>query len=165
MSTPATTPLSRSAGRRVARLGAVQAIYQMLMNDVGYKVAADDFLTHQHGDAAEGVDFSVMDREHFSDVVRGADEREPDIDRAIAAALEGDRSTDRLERILFAVLRAGTYELMARLDIPARVVINEYVEVGHAFFDGPQPGFINGVLHRVALALRPGEIADAKAAG
>lgn len=165
MSAPVKSPASRSAGRRVARLGAVQAIYQMLMNDVGHKVAAEDFLKHQHADAAEGVDFSVMDREHFTDVVRGADEREPDIDRAIAAALEGDRGTDRLERILLATLRAGTYELMVRLDIPARVVINEYVEVGHAFFDGPQPGFINGVLHRIALAVRPGEIADAKAAG
>lgn len=163
MSAEATAP--RSAGRRVARLGAVQAVYHMLMNDVGHKVAAEDFLKHQHADAAEGVDFSVMDRDHFLDVVRGANEREPDIDRAIAVALQGDRGTERLERILLATLRAGTYELMARPDIPARVVINEYVEIGHAFFDGPQPGFINGVLHRIATALRPGEIAGAAAAG
>lgn len=165
MSDPAKSGASRAATRRLARLGAVQALYQMLMTDVAGKVAADDFLRHHMPDAAEGVDFTDMDRDHFNDVVRGVDDRELDIDRAITAALDGDRSTERLERILFATLRAGAYELLVRLDIPARVVINEYVEIGHAFFDGPQPGFINGVLHRVASAVRPGELADAKAAG
>ena len=165
MSDPAKSGASRAAARRLARLGAVQALYQMLMTDVAGKVAADDFLKHHMPEAAEGVDFADMDRDHFNDVVRGVDDREPDIDKAITAALDGDRSTERLERILFATLRAGTYELLVRLDIPARVVINEYVEIGHAFFDGPQPGFINGVLHRVASAARPGELADAKAAG
>ena len=165
MTDPAKMWSSRSAGRRLARLGAVQAIYQMLMNDVAGKVAADDFLRHHIADAADGVDFSEIDRDHFNDVVRGVDDREPDIDKAITAALDRDRGTERLERILFATLRAGAYELLMRLDGPARVVINEYVEIGHAFFDGPQPGFINGVLHRVASAARPGELADAKAAG
>ncbi len=165
MSDPAKSGASRAAARRLARLAAVQALYQMLMTDVAGKVAADDFLKHYMPDAAEGVDFADMDRDLFNDVVRGVDDREPDIDKAIRAALDGDRSTERLERILFATLRAGTYELLVRLDIPARVVINEYVEIGHAFFDGPQPGFINGVLHRVASAARPGELADAKAAG
>jgi len=165
MSPTGTSSGSRASGRRLARLAAVQAIYQMLMNDVAGRVSAADFLRHQIREAGDGLDLTAMDRDHFNDVVRGIDDREPDIDAAITQALDGERGTDRLERILLSALRAGTWELLARPDIPARVVINEYVEIGHVFFDGPQPGLINGVLHRIATALRPGELADAKAAG
>ena len=59
-------------------------------------------------------------------------------------------------------LRAGTYELPARADIPPRVVINEYLEGAHAFFAGAETGLVNGVLDRLARTLRPREMEETK---
>ena len=56
--------------------------------------------------------------------------------------------------MLRAILRAGAYELLARADVPAPVVISEYLDIGHAFFAGKEPGLINGVLDRLARILR-----------
>ena len=84
-----------------------------------------------------------------------------EIDRLIAERLDKDRLLERLEAILRAILRAGTYELVARPDVPARVIISEYLDVAHAFFAGSEPGFANGVLDRLAHDLRAGEFAGA----
>ena len=69
-------------------------------------------------------------------------------------------SFDRLEIILRAILRAGVYELTARMDTPARVVITEYVDVAHAFYNDREPGLVNGMLDRIAHTFRPGEFGD-----
>jgi N utilization substance protein B len=65
---------------------------------------------------------------------------------------------DRLEVLLRAIMRAGAYELLARGGVPARVIINEYVDLAHAFFAGAEPRMVNGVLDRLARSLRPGEL-------
>ena len=54
----------------------------------------------------------------------------------------------------------GTCELVGRRDVPARVIITEHVDLAHAFYDGPEPGMVNGVLDRLARSLRPGELED-----
>ena len=62
-----------------------------------------------------------------------------------------------LDSILRAILRAGTYELGHRQDVPAAVVINEYLDIAHAFFEGDEPKFVNGVLDRLARQVREAE--------
>ena len=86
----------------------------------------------------------------------------PALDERIGPWLDGEWTVERLEVLLRAILRAGTYELAERLDVPAETVINEYVDVAHAFFAGREPGLANAVLDKVARALRPGEL-DGKA--
>ena len=84
--------------------------------------------------------------------------RQAEIDERLGACLDKDRTLDRLEAVLRALLRAAAYELIARVDVPAKVVISEYLDVAHAFFSGAEPGFANGVLDRLARELRSGEI-------
>ena len=96
----------------------------------------------------------------FADLVRGVSARRTEVDDVIAGALSNQRRIARLEVILRALLRAAVFELLATADVPARVIINEYVDVAHAFFAGAEPGLVNGVLDRAARDLRPGELGE-----
>jgi N utilization substance protein B len=160
MSGEAPSPRSHPGTRRrsVARLAAVQALYQL---DVGGGSAATviaEFVRHRLGREVDGENYGEADTALFTDVVEGTIARQADIDGAIGGVLTPDWPLDRLEVTLRAVLRAGTYELMARTDVPARVVISEYLDIAHAFFSGKEPGLVNGVLDRLAHALRPGDL-------
>jgi N utilization substance protein B len=134
-------------------LAAVQALYQMELaqTDLG------EVLTQFSGRTSranfddgnvEGADFAFL-----KDIVEGVVREQRAIDPKINESLAADWSLARLEAILRAVLRAGAYELMFRHDVPAKAVISEYVDVAHAFYDGDQPGFVNGVLDRLARSL------------
>ena len=80
----------------------------------------------------------------------------------LAATLTDSWSVDRLDTILRCILEAGVFELLARERAPARVVITEYVDLAHAFYAGPEPGMVNGILDRLARKLRPGEFGIAE---
>lgn len=148
---------SSSGGRSAARLAAVQALYQMSITDVSADAVIGEFVEHRFGREIDGLVYEGADRAFFEDLVRGATVRDAEITTQIQGVLE-NRDLDRLEKILAAVLRAGAYELLTRIDVPGRVVISEYVDVAHAFFDGPQPGFVNGVLDKLARQVRSGEL-------
>jgi len=147
-----------TGARSAARLASVQALYQMSVTDVDAAVAIGEFVEHRFGREVDGIVYEGVDREFFEDVVRGVAERRDEIDRRIDAALS-NRAIGRLEKILAAILRAGAYELMARPDVPARACISEYVDVAHVFFEDQQPGFVNGVLDRLAREIRGEEMA------
>ncbi|HZD25026.1 MAG TPA: transcription antitermination factor NusB, partial [Alphaproteobacteria bacterium] len=117
-------------------------------------------LTNRPGATFEGGGFAEIDRDLFADVARGALRRRAQIDGLLGEALSPRWPINRLELILAAVLRCGAYELLLRPDVPARVIINEYLEVAHAFFSGDEPGLVNGVLDRLARRLRPEELHD-----
>ncbi|MGH7125275.1 MAG: transcription antitermination factor NusB [Stellaceae bacterium] len=155
-----TPPRDQSgAGKRgLARLAAVQALYQMEITAVTAGAVVSEFLTHRLGREIDGDQYADADREFFADLVKGCSERCEDVDRIVASALPTDWPLARLESVLRAILRAGTYELLARSDVPARVAINEYVEIAHAFFSGKEPGMVNGVLDRIARTLREAEL-------
>ena len=94
---------------------------------------------------------------------RGGHTRDPSpiLDGALAAGWP----LKRIEAVLRAILRAGAYELMSRRDVPARVVISEYVDVAHSFYGGDEPGMVNGVLDKVARDVRGNEFAGLPASG
>jgi len=144
------------AGRRgLARLSAVQALYQIELAGGDAKSVVAEFTAHRLGQEIDGDRYAEADRGFFGDLVGGVSERRAEVDGAISAALPADWPLPRLENVLRAILRAGAYELLARTDVPAPVIINEYVEIAHAFYEGKEPGMVNGVLDRIARTLRP----------
>jgi N utilization substance protein B len=90
----------------------------------------------------------------FKVLVEKAVERQATLDRAIARHLSKGWRLERIDAVARAILRAGAAELEQRNDIPTAVVIDEYVEIAHAFFDGPEPGFVNATLDACAKHLR-----------
>ncbi len=103
----------------------------------------------------EGVEYAEAEVDFFDDLVRGVDARRSEIDEAIAGtACRAAGHLERLDRAMRAILRAGTYELLARPDVPAAVVVTEYVDVAHAFFDKREAGFVNGLLDAVSKDVR-----------
>ncbi|MGE5368349.1 MAG: transcription antitermination factor NusB [Chloroflexota bacterium] len=140
--------------RTRARLAAVQALYQMDMTQRDLSVVLEEFLNHRF----QTVEiYAGADRGFFRDIVMGAAERQSEIDPQIGAHLAQGWRLSRIDSILRAILRSGVYEIIARCDVPARAVINEYVEIAHDFFGGEEPAVVNGVLDRVAREKRQGE--------
>lgn len=141
--------------RSAARLAAVQALYQREMSGDSVPKLLTEFHHHRLGTEIEGAKFRDADVDFFDDVVRGVDARRSEIDRIVSENLAEGWSLDRLDRPMRQILRAGTYELLARPDIPTGAVINEYVDVAHAFYERREAGFVNGLLDAVARKLRP----------
>lgn len=157
---------AKPAARSVARLAAVQALYQIDMTGLAPDVAIKEFERHRLGGKStgpevEGESLAPADRVLFADIVGGASARLTEIDRMLGTVLVEGWSVSRLESILRALLRAGAYELVARGDVPARVAVSEYVDIAHAFLAGKEAGLANGVLNRLARVLRPLEFDEA----
>jgi len=144
--------------RRAARLGAVQALYQMEVSGA----STDDVIAEfDAGKLPRETEASITDAEGdpvlFKIIVEKAVERQATLDRAIARHLSKGWRLERLDAVARAILRAGSVELEQRADIPVAVVINEYVEIAKRFFDGPEPGFVNATLDACARDLRPAD--------
>ncbi len=149
---------SKQLSRSSARLHAVQALYQIEQSDAAAEAVIIEFSRHRLGREIDGEHFLEPDRTLFADIVNGAVDRQAEIDARLGGALTERRPIERLELILRAILRAAVYELLVRADVPARVIINEYIDIAHAFFSGPEPGFVNGVLDAVGRHVRSGEM-------
>ena len=151
---------SRANQRSAARLAAVQALYQMdlAQTDLGDILAEYEAtrLGQAVGDEDAGdAQYTPADAQFFRDVVTGVVREQRTLDTRIDAALAAGWPLQRLDTTLRAILRAGAYELQFRDDVPPKAAINEYVEVGHAFYEGDEMRMINGVLDRLARELRP----------
>jgi N utilization substance protein B len=175
--------------RSVARLAAVQALYQMEVSSVGAEAVIREFGDHRFDrqvdaseakapdakdqnakdrnakdrdareravkdDDAEDLTLAAADEEFFADVVRGVVAKQRQIDQAVVKRLAQNWKLERIDATVRAILRAGAYELSHRPDVPTEVVIDEYVELAKSFFDGPEPGFVNGALDGVARDVR-----------
>ena len=145
----------RSRSRSAARLAAVQALYQQDMEGTPTARLLKEFHDHRLGAIIEEAQYVDAERGFFDDVVTGVEARRAEIDTAITGRLAQGWALDRLDRPMRAILRAGTYELMARADVPTGSVISEYIDVAHAFFDKKEAGFVNGLLDAIAKEVRP----------
>ncbi len=147
--------------RSSARLACVQALYHMEISEADANDVIEEFISYWFGKNAGETGRGKTDIAHFADVVRGVVVNQEEIDNLIDAALSDEWAFERLDKTLCALLRAAAYELTGRSDIPARVVIDEYLEIAHAFFEGKEPSFANGILDHVARDARaeefPGE--------
>lgn len=150
--------------RGAARLAAVQALYQM---EVGHQSLEDtlaQFSTHHLGREIEGDQYLPADADFFRQIVGGVVRAQVDIDPAIDKALQKGWPVARIDATLRAILRAATFELLRRKDIPAGVVITEYVDIAKAFYEDDAPGLVNGVLDAVARQANRDNVAGPKPA-
>jgi len=140
--------------RTVARLAAVQALYQMEMSGVGAEHVVREFSEHRFDGDIEGETLAEADEEFFAELVKGAVAEQNSIDTAITSRLATGWRLERIDATLRAILRAGAWELIRRPDVPVEVAIDEYVEIAKSFFEGPEPGFVNGALDGIARDAR-----------
>lgn len=146
--------MARSLSRSAARLAAVQALYQMEMEATPLAKLLHEFHQHRLGATIEDATYADAEQDFFDDIVSGVDARRGEIDGLITDRLAEGWNLNRLDRPMRAILRAGTYELIARPDVPAASVISEYIDVAHAFFDKRETGFVNGLLDAIAKSAR-----------
>jgi N utilization substance protein B len=144
--------------RRAARLAAVQALYQIEFKDDDVESVILEFVTRRQGVTLDGDAVLGMDEAFFDDLVRGACRRQAEIDGLLVRALAEDWRLERVEAVLRAILRAAIYELLLRDDVPVKVIINEYVEVAHAYLAAEQRKFVNAALDAIAHIIRPNEL-------
>ncbi len=143
-----------SKSRSAARLAAVQALYQQAMEDTPMAQLLHEFHKHRLGATLEGATYAEAEVDFFNDVVQGVDARRDEIDALVADSLASGWTMARLDKPLTQILRAGTYELLARADIPTGSIIGEYLDVADAFYDRKEKGFVNAVLDQVAKVAR-----------
>jgi N utilization substance protein B len=145
--------------RGAARLAAVQALYQMDLGGATLPEVLAEFESYRLGKEVDGEQYRNADPAFFRDIVAGVVRDQAALDPIVHTTLTGDWPLARIDVTLRAILRAGAYELSSRADVPARVVIAEYVDVAKAFFEDDVPGMVNGVLDALARQLRPDEFA------
>jgi len=149
-----------SARRRsVARLAAVQALYQLELNPGrGAEAVIGEFVHHRLGREIDGDMYGEADEKLFAEIVRGVTANRERLDETVSAALSEEWPLGRLETLLRLMLEAGAFELVHRPDIPPRVTMSEYVAIAYAFFDGREPSLANGVLDHLARTLRGADL-------
>ena len=145
---------ARIQPRSVARLAAVQALYQMEVSGAGVDSVIREFSEHRFDRDVEGEQLAAADETFFAELAKGVVANQAKIDQGIVKRLASGWRLERLDATARAVLRAGAFELMFRPDVPTEVVINEYVEIAKSFFEGPESGFINGALDAIARDAR-----------
>jgi N utilization substance protein B len=140
--------------RTVARLAAVQALYQMEMSGTGAEAVIGEFTEHRFDRDMEGETLAEADEVFFAELVKGVVAEQGSIDGAVTHRLAAGWRLERIDATLRAILRAGAWELIRRPDVPVEVAIDEYVEIAKSFFEGPEPGFVNGALDGIARDAR-----------
>jgi N utilization substance protein B len=155
-----------SRPRTLSRVAAVQALYQAEHAGQSGETVIDQFVRHRIGDPSgtggmEDGRLPAADVPLFARIVRTATQQQDVIDGMIVEALPESWPMARLDPVLRACLRAGGAELWMADGPPAKVVINEYMDVAHGFFSGDEPRMLNGLLDRLAHLLRPAEFSAA----
>jgi N utilization substance protein B len=140
----------------------VQALFQSEAGGESAEAVIDQFVRHRIGTLDSDAGFEdgrvpQADVPLFGKIVRSAAKDSQTLDAAIAGHLSANWSLERLDPVLRALLRAAASELWGGTDTPARVVINEYMDIAHGFFDGEEPRFANGVLDALARQMRADE--------
>ena len=154
-------PMRPANQRGAARLAAVQALYQMDLSGASLPEVLAEFVSYRLGKEVDGDQYRNADPAFFRDIVAGVVRDQQTLDPIVHTTLTGGWPLARIDTTLRAILRAGAFELSSRADVPARVVIAEYVDVATAFFEDDVPGLVNGVLDALGRQLRPEEFTAA----
>jgi N utilization substance protein B len=140
--------------RGAARLAAVQALYQMDIGGTGVLEVVAEYEAHRLGQELDGDTYLKADPSWFRSIVSGVVKDQTKIDPVIRSSLQEDWPLSRLDSTLRAILRAGTFEILERKDVPVPVIVTEYVEIARAFFEEDEPRIVNAVLDRIAKQVR-----------
>ncbi|MFT4185591.1 MAG: transcription antitermination factor NusB [Rhizobium sp.] len=147
-------PAKTANQRGAARLAAVQALYQMDIGGTGVLEVVAEYEAHRLGQELDGDTYLKADASWFRSIVSGVVREQKRLDPLIGSALQDDWALSRLDSTVRAILRAGTFELLDRKDVPVPVIVTEYVEIAHAFFEEDEPKLVNAVLDRIARQVR-----------
>ncbi|HEY0120249.1 MAG TPA: transcription antitermination factor NusB [Rhizobium sp.] len=147
-------PAKTANQRGAARLAAVQALYQMDIGGSGVLEVVAEYEAHRLGQELDGETYLKADASWFRSIVSGVVREQVRLDPLIGSALQDDWALSRLDSTVRAILRAGTFELLDRKDVPIAVIVTEYVEIAHAFFEEDEPKLVNAVLDRIAKQVR-----------
>ena len=159
MSKPAPRP-APGRPRTGARVAAIQALFQADQTGESFETVIDQFVRHRIGpDAGDFEDgrIPLADVPLFTGLVRGTAKQLESLDEIVSGHLAKDWTVARLDPVLRSLLRAAAYEFSSGTQPPARVVINEYMDIAHGFFGGDEPRFANGVLDAMGRSLRSEE--------
>lgn len=152
---------TRPANKRgAARLGAVQALYQMDIAGTPLQQVVAEFESVRLGKEIDGEQYLEADAAYFRGILAGVVKEQVQLDPLIHKALTSDWPLARIDSLLRAVLRAATFEILKRKDVPAKVIINEYVDVTKAYFLEDEPKMVNGVLDHIARDVRASEFTE-----
>lgn len=152
-------PSSKPEARHAARLASVQALYQMDMAGTDLNAVIEEFTTYRFNQDKGEYGTVRPDATFFTELLRGVVRLQREIDPVVDQQLAIGWRLVRVDSIVRAILRVALFELIERPDVPARVVINEYINVAHAFFEQEEPKVVNGVLDRLARKYRAQEFA------
>lgn len=158
---PAPPPVKRQikgsakARRNSARLAAVQCLYQMRQNGMSAEQALGDYVNNRLGLEEDGTLYVAADTELLRAIVTGAADNTPTLTEMLDNAMDPSKPFDRQEQLIKAILMCGAYELFAHHDTDKALIINGYVEVAKAFYDGREPALVNAALDGLARILRP----------
>ncbi len=151
--------------RSASRLAVVQGLYQMELAQTDLNAVIEEFQSLRFSQAGPDDAIAGADPVFFAELLRGVVRRQRDIDPIVDRHLAAGWQLGRVDSILRAILRAGVFELLERLDVPAPVVINEYIDIAHAFFSEDEPRVVNGILDKVARWQRPREFVEKRQDG
>ena len=113
-----------------------------------------EYEAHRLGQEIDGDTYLKADASWFRSIVSGVVRDQRKLDPLIGTALQDDWALSRLDSTVRAILRAGTFELVERKDVPVAVIVTEYVEIARAFFEDDEPKLVNAVLDRIARQIR-----------
>lgn len=147
-------PIKPANQRGAARLAAVQALYQMDIGGTGVLEVVAEYEQHRLGQELDGDTYLKADPSWFRSIVSGVVRDQQKIDPLVRSSLQESWPLSRLDSTLRAILRAGTFEVLERKDVPTPVIVTEYVEIAQAFFEGEEPKIVNAVLDRIAKQIR-----------
>jgi transcription antitermination protein NusB len=149
----------------VARLTATQGLYEMEITGATLDTILLDFIASrwkdqdaQPDDEGEIAELAAPDKKKFGQIVKGVQENKKQIDDILNGALSEGHNLEKLDVLLRALLRAAAFEMFFLPSVPVRVVINEYVDLAHAFYSENEPSLVNGVLDRIAKVVRQQEL-------
>lgn len=146
---------SKIARASAARLAAVQAVYQVLTNNQSAQSVISEYRLHRLGETVDGVEMVTPDGILFQSVVEGVYERMNALEDMIVAALQKNQKSKPSEPLLMAILLCGAYELLNNLDVDAPVILSDYLNVTHAFYEKGESKLVNALLDAIKTAVRP----------
>ncbi len=147
---------SAKAQNLSARLSAVQALYQVMQNKQPIKSVANEFIEHRLEMEVDGEKLVSPDPVMLKTILYGVEERLLELETIVIAHFQQDKEAENksIEPLLKSIMLCGTYELFSRQDIDSPIIINDYLNVTHAFYEKGEVSLVNGILDAISKVVR-----------
>ena len=136
----------------VARLWAVQGVYQAMHSGQSLAQVEQEYLYGRRELPEDEAGMPRPDGVLFKMILDGVAERRADLEGLIDAHIRKDNK--EIEALLKSILLCAGWELLAQPGADAPIIINDYLDIAHGFYQGGEVGFLNGVLDALARAVR-----------